>query len=53
MTLSSTNDKSVDKIGSVGGLMAGFFLTLAVAPPVIEGTYEKKCCIFGWTFAGI
>lgn len=53
ITLSSSRrEPTYDNFGSVGGLMGGFFLTLAVAPPVIDnGNYEKKCSIFGWTFA--
>lgn len=53
ITLSpGARDKAVDNFGSVGGLLGGFFLTLAVAPPVIEGaSYESKCRVFGWTFA--
>lgn len=48
------SEKAVDNIGAIGGLIGGFFLTLAVAPPVIDGgSYEKKCRVFGWTFAGI
>ena len=51
---SSTGEKAVDSVGTIGGLMGGFFLTLAAAPPVIEGgSYERKCRIFGWSFAGI
>jgi hypothetical protein len=51
---SSSTTPAQDNMGSVGGLMAGIWLTLAVAPPVLEGgTYEKKCRIFGWTFTCI
>ena len=49
ITLSSASGTpAYDNMGAVGGMMAGVWLTLAAAPPVIEnGTYEKKCRIFG------
>lgn len=51
---SSVESQAVDKAGIIGGLAGGFFLTLATASPVIiGGTYEKKCRLFGFTFAGI
>ena len=37
VTLTGGNALIYDKIGSIGGLLGGFFLTLAVAPPVVEG----------------
>lgn len=44
----------MDNMGVLGGLLAGFFLTLAVAPSARnDGSYEQKCRIFGWTFCGI
>jgi hypothetical protein len=50
----SSREKGVDSIGTVGGLLGGFFLTMAAAPPVMEGgSYERKCRIFGWSFATI
>lgn len=55
VTLSAnTYTPGYDNIGAVGGMMAGVWLTLAAAPPVIEnGSYERKCRIFGWTFTFI
>lgn len=54
ITLSSVGSLAIDKAGIVGGLLGGFFLTLAAATPVVSGgTYEKKCKIFGCTFASI
>jgi hypothetical protein len=54
VTLNGSGDVSYDRFGSIGGLLGGFFLTLAAAPPVREGgSYEKKASIIGWSFVFI
>ncbi|CAD8141270.1 unnamed protein product [Paramecium octaurelia] len=53
ITLSAINTNHNDKYGQIGGFITGFFLSLAIVPPMNQGSYEDKAKIFGWTFLGI